>query len=100
MHERTNMSTVDIHSLRTDQIGSLLRPTGLKEAFAHYAAGKLPEEELRKVQDAAIRELIAKQEAHDMCVVTDGEFRRTNFMESFSVVTGVEEWQSGVKTYH
>ena len=94
------MSTVDIYSLRTDQIGSLLRPTALKEAFAQYAGGKLPEDELRKVQDAAIRELVAKQEAHDMCVLTDGEFRRTNFMESFSVVAGVEEWQSGVKTYH
>ena len=94
------MSTVDIYSLRTDQIGSLLRPTALKEAFAQYAGGKLPEDELRNVQDAAIRELVAKQEAHDMCVLTDGEFRRTNFMESFSVVAGVEEWQSGVKTYY
>jgi 5-methyltetrahydropteroyltriglutamate--homocysteine methyltransferase len=94
------MSSLEIHSLRTDQIGSLLRPTRLKDAFAQYTSGKIAEDELREIQDAAIRELIGKQEAHDMPVVTDGEFRRTNFMESFSVVAGVEEWQSGVKTYH
>jgi 5-methyltetrahydropteroyltriglutamate--homocysteine methyltransferase len=30
----------------------------------------------------------------------DGEFRRSSFMESFVEVAGVEEWQTGVKTYH
>ena len=36
----------------------------------------------------------------DLPIVVDGEFRRTSFMESFAVVAGVEEWQTGVKTYH
>ena len=36
----------------------------------------------------------------DLPIVVDGEFRRTSFMESFAVVAGVKEWQTGVKTYH
>ncbi|MBI2535132.1 MAG: methionine synthase [Deltaproteobacteria bacterium] len=93
-------SPPDLKTLRVDQVGSLLRPQTLKEAFARYSAGAIKEEELRKAQDDAIRDVIAKQEAHHLPVVVDGEFRRTSFMESFSVVAGVEEWQTGVKTYH
>jgi len=96
----TAASLLDLRMLRVDQVGSLLRPQTLKEAFARYSAGVIKEEELRKTQDDAIRDVIAKQEAHHLPVVVDGEFRRTSFMESFSVVAGVEEWQTGVKTYH
>src|SRR4051812_50176028 len=35
------------------------------------------------MQDECIREVIAKQEAHQMPVVSDGEFRRANFQDSF-----------------
>jgi 5-methyltetrahydropteroyltriglutamate--homocysteine methyltransferase len=90
----------DLNSLRVDQVGSLLRPETLKEAFVRYGRGEISDEELRQAQDQAIREVIVKQEAHRLPVVVDGEFRRTSFMESFSVVAGVEEWQTGVKTYH
>ncbi len=93
-------ATLNLKTMRVDQVGSLLRPQRLKEAFAQYGAGAIKEEELRKAQDEAIRDAIAKQEAHYLPVVVDGEFRRTSFMESFSVVAGVEEWQAGVKTYH
>jgi 5-methyltetrahydropteroyltriglutamate--homocysteine methyltransferase len=90
----------NVSSLRVDLVGSLLRPAKLKQAFSKWASGEISEEELQKVQDEAIRAVIATQEAHHLPLVVDGEFRRTNFMESFSVVAGVEEWQSGVKTYH
>src|SRR5438445_11341426 len=90
----------DLNSLRVDQIGSLLRPAKLKEIFAKFGRGEASDEELRRAQDEAIRDVVAKQEAHNLPVVTDGEFRRTSFMESFAVVAGVEEWQAGVKTYH
>src|SRR5688572_24681726 len=87
-------------SLRVDQVGSLLRPAGLKAAFTEHGAGKIDDNNLRDVQDQAIREVVAKQVGHDVPVIVDGEFRRTSFMESFAVVAGVEEWQTGVKTYH
>jgi 5-methyltetrahydropteroyltriglutamate--homocysteine methyltransferase len=90
----------NLHSLRVDLVGSLLRPAMLKQAFSKCGSGEITEEQLQNIQDEAIREVIAKQEAHHLPLVVDGEFRRTNFMESFSVVAGLEEWQSGVKTYH
>ena len=93
-------SSNSLSSLRVDLVGSLLRPAQLKEAFAKLGSGEVSEEELQGIQDASIREVIAKQEAHQLPLVVDGEFRRTNFMESFSVVAGVEQWQTGVKTYH
>ena len=93
-------STVNLASMRVDQIGSLLRPQKLKEAFANYGQGNIDEAELDRIQDEAIRDVVAKQVAHNLPIVVDGEFRRTSFMESFAVVAGVEEWQTGVKTYH
>src|ERR1051325_12074296 len=90
----------DLQSLRVDLVGSLLRPQAVKDAFAGYGAGWVSEAELKRVQDEAIGAVVAKQIAHNLPIVVDGEFRRTSFMESFSVVAGVEEWQAGVKTYH
>jgi len=93
-------ASLNLKNMRVDQVGSLLRPQRLKEAFAQYGAGAIDEEGLRAAQDEAIREVIARQEAHNLPIIVDGEFRRTSFMESFAVVAGVEEWQTGVKTYH
>jgi 5-methyltetrahydropteroyltriglutamate--homocysteine methyltransferase len=93
-------STIDLKSLRIDQVGSLLRPQRLKDAFVEYGQGRINEEDLRRVQDESIRQVVAKQVGHELPIIVDGEFRRTSFMESFSVVAGVEEWQAGVKTYH
>src|SRR5215208_3366336 len=92
--------SMDINITRVDLVGSLLRPQQLKQAFAEYDQGKLSEAELKSAQDAAIRDVVAKQVAHNLPIVVDGEFRRTSFMESFAVVAGVEEWQAGARTYH
>lgn len=86
--------------MRVDLVGSLLRPQQLKQAFADYGDGKTSEADLKQAQDEAIREVVAKQVAHNLPIVVDGEFRRTSFMESFAVVAGVEEWQAGARTYH
>lgn len=92
--------TMDLKTMRVDQVGSLLRPQALKAAFAAYGQRRIDEKGLRQTQDEAIRDVVAKQVAHNLPIVVDGEFRRTSFMESFAVVSGVEEWQTGVKTYH
>jgi len=89
-----------LDSLHVDLVGSLLRPENLKAAFAKIAAGESSEAELKTTQDDAIRAVVAKQLERDLPIIVDGEFRRTSFMESFAVVAGVEEWQTGVKTYH
>ena len=91
---------IDLRSMRVDLVGSLLRPQSVKDAFIAFGEGRTNEAQLKQTQDQAIREVVAKQVGHNLPIVVDGEFRRTSFMESFSVVAGVEEWQAGVKTYH
>ena len=91
---------MDLNTMRVDMVGSLLRPQKLKQAFSDFGQGKMSEGDLKLAQDDAIREVVAKQAAHNLPIVLDGEFRRTSFMESFTVVAGVEEWQAGARTYH
>lgn len=81
----------DLKTIRVDHIGSLVRPAALRELFARYDRRQADKIDLTKAQDEAIRDVIRKQEAHGMPVVTDGEFRRHNFQESFSeCVTGFD----------
>ena len=61
---------------RADFVGSFLRPQALKEARARKAAGTISALDLKKVEDAAITALVAKQKELGFKVVTDGEFRR------------------------
>jgi 5-methyltetrahydropteroyltriglutamate--homocysteine methyltransferase len=75
-------SKADLVNLRSEHVGSLLRPEWLKEAFARHKAGEITDQELRATQDRAIREVIARQEAAGLPIVTDGEYRRVGFMES------------------
>ena len=96
----SSSSTIDLESMRVDLVGSLLRPQSVKDAFASCGEGKASEADLKQAQDKAIRAVVAKQVAHGLPIIVDGEFRRTSFMESFAVVAGVEEWQAGVKSYH
>lgn len=65
-----------------------MRPEALKAAFAEHDAGRIGDEQLRIAQDQAIREVVDAQEAHGLPVVTDGEFRRRHFNESFADVAG------------
>ena len=68
---------------RVDQVGSLLRSLSLKDAYARHGNGELLDRELTAVQDESVKELIAKQEAHGISILTDGEYHRLNFQGSF-----------------
>jgi 5-methyltetrahydropteroyltriglutamate--homocysteine methyltransferase len=85
--------------MRVDHVGSLLRPERLKDAFRRYAIKQISLEELRAAEDAAIREVVAKQEAIGLPVVTDGEFRRLNWQVSFSEVEGWDLWSGSWKKF-
>ena len=61
---------------RADHVGSLLRPPELREARARFKSGTIDAAALRAVEDAAIREAVARQEAIGLAAITDGEFRR------------------------
>ena len=51
---------------RADHVGSLLRPAELHAARADRAAGRITAEELRAVEDEAIRDAVALQQARAM----------------------------------
>src|ERR1041384_6429002 len=68
---------------RADHVGSLLRPLQLKEARARFQRNEITKEQLRAIEDDAIREVIRKQEAVGLQSITDGEFRRTFFHIDF-----------------
>ena len=83
--------TADCRRIRVDHIGSLVRPEKLKAAFGRFDRGELSRQELVIAQDEAVRNIVVKQAQHGLLAVTDGEFRRHNFQESFSEsVTGFD----------
>ncbi len=64
---------------RSEVIGSLLRPAYLAEARQRYEAGELSAADFKAVEDRAVDEAIALQEAAGIDVITDGEQRRYAF---------------------
>jgi 5-methyltetrahydropteroyltriglutamate--homocysteine methyltransferase len=86
--------------IRTDVVGSLLRPAAVKDARIAFDDGKIAEAELHAIEDAAVREAVALQEAAGLDVVTDGELRRLNFQDSFGAsVEGYDANRSTLKVY-
>ncbi len=65
---------------RADVIGSMLRPPALKDARLKLEQGALDIAAFKKIEDAAVAEAIAIQEAAGVDVVADGELRRRAFM--------------------
>lgn len=63
----------------SDVVGSLLRPSYLKEARDQFAASKLNDAEFKRIEDRAVDECIDLQLQAGIEVVTDGEMRRYAF---------------------
>ena len=77
---------------RYDIVGSFLRPDYLKDARAEYAEGTLSADQLREVEDKAIKELVEKEKAVGLKAVTDGELRRRYWhLDFLASLVGVEE---------
>jgi 5-methyltetrahydropteroyltriglutamate--homocysteine methyltransferase len=68
---------------RADHVGSLLRPQRLLQARADHAEGRITADQLRAVEDEAIRDVAAMQEEVGLQSVTDGEFRRASWHMDF-----------------
>jgi 5-methyltetrahydropteroyltriglutamate--homocysteine methyltransferase len=68
---------------RADHIGSLLRPPALRQAFRDHAAGHIDAEAFGRLQDDVIRDVVQRQAAVGLDVVTDGEFRRGSYWARF-----------------
>jgi 5-methyltetrahydropteroyltriglutamate--homocysteine methyltransferase len=79
---------------RADHVGSLLRPPGLLRARDDFAAGRISADELRGIEDAAIREVVRMQQEVGLASATDGEFRRESWhMDFIYQLGGVEKVQ-------
>ena len=61
---------------RYDFVGSFLRPEKLKAAKKAFEEGTITKEELDRVTDECVTEIVAKQKAAGFHAITDGEFRR------------------------
>jgi 5-methyltetrahydropteroyltriglutamate--homocysteine methyltransferase len=68
---------------RADHVGSLLRPPQLLTARDEFAQGRVDADELRAVEDEAIRQIVRKQEELGLQSATDGEFRRESWHMDF-----------------
>ncbi|HET6212025.1 MAG TPA: 5-methyltetrahydropteroyltriglutamate--homocysteine S-methyltransferase [Micromonosporaceae bacterium] len=68
---------------RADHVGSLLRPVALLRAREERAAGRLDAEQLRTVEDEAIRAVVRMQREVGLQSATDGEFRRASWHMDF-----------------
>jgi 5-methyltetrahydropteroyltriglutamate--homocysteine methyltransferase len=66
--------------LRTEPIGSIPRPPELLAAVARFVAGELPQADLDKLYEQAVRDTLRRFEATGSPVVTDGEQRKPSFV--------------------
>lgn len=85
------MSKVHYHF---DHVGSYLRPQALKEAREKFANGEISQEELLKVQDELVKELVHHEVENGLQVVSDGEFGRSWWhLDFLQNLTGFEAYQ-------
>lgn len=68
---------------RYDFVGSFLRPEKLKKARRQFDEGSIDYAALKKVEDEAVTELVAKTKELGYHVITDGEFRRATWHLDF-----------------
>ena len=64
---------------RSDVVGSLLRPSYLKEARDRHEKGQLSHSEFKSLEDRAVDEAIELQKRAGLEVLSDGEMRRYAF---------------------
>src|SRR5258708_18502596 len=69
---------------RAEHIGSLIRPPELLRARQQHAAGQIHRDRLAAIENEAIARVVKLQEDLGLQVVTDGEFRRGTYSDSFT----------------
>jgi 5-methyltetrahydropteroyltriglutamate--homocysteine methyltransferase len=85
---------------RADHVGSLLRPEMLLRARDEFAAGQISAEQLRAIEDDAIRDVVRMQRDVGLQSATDGEFRRASWHMDFIYQLGGIEKVAGDITVH
>jgi 5-methyltetrahydropteroyltriglutamate--homocysteine methyltransferase len=75
-------------TLHADVLGSLLRPAELQDAQVQLAAGEISPARFKEIEDRAVDDAIAVQEAAGLEIVTDGEMRRQSFQSQMTAAVG------------
>lgn len=92
---KAEKSTVDFWNkppFRADHVGSFLRPESIKKARKQLQDKEITPDDLRKVEDEAIRKLVEKQKQCGLKAVTDGEFRRSWWhLDFFAGLEGIQK---------
>jgi 5-methyltetrahydropteroyltriglutamate--homocysteine methyltransferase len=90
----------DLRTIRTDVVGSLLRPQAVIEGRKSLDEGKIGADALRAIEDEAVRAAVRLQEDIGLDVISDGEMRRLNFQDSFgAAVEGYDASRSTLEAY-
>ena len=63
----------------SDVVGSLLRPSYLKEGRERHEKGQIIDAEFKSLEDRAVDEAVELQKSAGLAVITDGEMRRYAF---------------------
>jgi 5-methyltetrahydropteroyltriglutamate--homocysteine methyltransferase len=79
---------LDQPPFRADHVGSLLRPKELLRARDDHRHGRITAEQLRSLEDDAIRAVVKLQQDVGLQGVTDGEFRRSSWHMDFMYQLG------------
>jgi 5-methyltetrahydropteroyltriglutamate--homocysteine methyltransferase len=83
---------------RADHVGSLLRPPELLKAREEFKDGKIDAQQLRAVEDEAIRDVVKLQHDVGLQSATDGEFRRASWhMDFIYQIGGIETAPGDIK---
>jgi methionine synthase II (cobalamin-independent) len=69
---------------RADHVGSLLRPPELLESREAFREGRISAAQLKAVEDQAVLKAIELQREVGLPVVTDGEYRRHDWVGDFT----------------
>jgi 5-methyltetrahydropteroyltriglutamate--homocysteine methyltransferase len=83
---------------RADHVGSLLRPETLLQARHDFAESTIDADELRAIEDDAVRDVVRMQEDLGLKLATDGEFRRSTWAMDFMYrIHGISQTNETVK---
>ena len=90
----------ELERIRTDVVGSLLRPRLWKDARLKMEKGLLAKEEFGRIELECVKQHLALQEGAGLDVVTDGEISRLNFQDSFGLsVSGYDTGAEGLRQH-
>jgi 5-methyltetrahydropteroyltriglutamate--homocysteine methyltransferase len=74
-------------AFRADHVGSLLRPKKLLDARRKFEKGEIERSALTAIEDESILDVLKLQKDAGVSVCTDGEYRRTTWLDAFYPVT-------------